>query len=206
MRGFSLGRSRARSSFAVLVSALALASTAALPTAAAARRHGPRAAGGSCPYAGTAANRAAASAMRAAAVCLINRERAVRGLPALHASRRLNRSAQGWTNAMVGGDFFSHGANFAGRISAVGFNWSSAGENIAAGYATPRAVVNGWMASTGHCENILNPRFREVGTGVRWQGLRRFGVGPAAWTEDFALAMGQRGMSGNYGPMHGCPY
>lgn len=206
MRGFSPRRSRASSSFAVLISAVALATMAALPPAAAAHIHGPRAAGGSCPYARTAANRAPAFALRAAVVCLVNRERARHGLPSLHASTRLNRSAQGWTNAMVDNDFFSHGANFAARISAVGFNWSSAGENIAAGYTSPREVVDGWMASTGHCENILNPRFREVGTGVRWRGLPKYDIGPAAWTQDFALAMGQRGLSGNYGPMHGCPY
>jgi uncharacterized protein YkwD len=144
--------------------------------------------------------------MRAAVVCLINRARAAHGLPGLHASPRLNRSAQGWTNAMVDHNFFSHGADFAARISAVGFNWSSAGENIATGYATPRQVVNGWMGSTGHCQNILNPSFRDVGTGVRWGGLRGYGTGPGTWTEDFALPMGQRRMSGNYGPMYGCPY
>jgi uncharacterized protein YkwD len=107
---------------------------------------------------------------------------------------------------MVEGNFFSHGSNFAARISAVGFNWASAGENIATGYSSPSEVVNGWMASTGHCQNILNPSFRDLGTGVRWSGLRGYGTGPGTWTEDFALPMGQHGMSGNYGPMHRCPY
>lgn len=205
MRGLSPRRRRAGSSFAVLISVVALAALAALPSVAAARRRTARAASG-CAYAGTPADQAPASAMRAAVVCLINQARAAHGLPALHPSRRLNRSAQGWTDAMVDGDFFSHGADFAARISAVGFNWSSAGENIATGYTTPNQVVSGWMASTGHCQNILNPDFREVGTGVRWRGLRGYGTGPGTWTEDFALAMGQRGLSGNYGPMDHCPY
>jgi hypothetical protein len=39
--------------------------------------------------------------MRAAVLCLINRQRTSRGLPTLHASRRLNRSAQGWTEHIV---------------------------------------------------------------------------------------------------------
>jgi uncharacterized protein YkwD len=205
MRGLSPRRLGAGPSFAVLFSAVAIAALATLPSVAAARRHARRSTG-SCPYAGTPADRAPSWAMRTAVVCLINRARAAHGLPGLRGSARLDRSAQGWTNAMVDHNFFSHGANFAGRISAVGFNWSSAGENIATGYSTPRQVVNGWMASVGHCQNILNPSFRDVGTGVRWRGLRGYGTGPGTWTEDFALPMGQRGMSGNYGPMHGCPY
>ncbi len=206
MRGFSPWRLGAGSSFAVLFSAFALAAMAALPTAAAARRHVRRSAGGGCAYARTPADQAPAGAMRDAVVCLINHARAAHGLPPLHASGRLDRSAQGWTNAMVDGNFFSHGGDFAARISAVGFNWSSAGENIATGYSTPHQVVAGWMASMGHCQNILNPSFRDVGTGVRWRGLRGYGTGPGTWTEDFALPMGKRGMSGNYGPMNGCPY
>lgn len=205
MRGFSRWRFGAGSRFAVLFSALAFAAVAIVPSPAAARRHVRRAAG-SCPYARTPANGAPVSGLRAAVVCLVNRARAAHGLPSLHASRRLDRSAQGWTNAMVEGNFFSHGSNFAARISAVGFNWASAGENIATGYSSPSEVVNGWMASTGHCQNILNPSFRDLGTGVRWSGLRGYGTGPGTWTEDFALPMGQHGMSGNYGPMHRCPY
>jgi uncharacterized protein YkwD len=204
MRGLSPRRLGAGSSFAVLICGVSLLVLTVVPAAAAARRR-PRATG-SCPYATTPADQAPAGALKAAVVCLINHDRAAHGLPALHASNRLNRSAQGWTNAMVDGNFFSHGGDFAGRISAVGFNWASAGENIATGYATPRQVVAGWMASTGHCQNILNPDFRDVGTGVRWRGLRGYGTGPGTWTEDFALPMGQRPMSGNTGPMHGCPY
>ena len=39
------------------------------------------------------------------------------------------------------------------------------GENIAAGYMTPKEVVEGWMNSTGHRENILSPKFTEIGVG-----------------------------------------
>jgi len=51
------------------------------------------------------------------------------------------------------------------RMTAAGYNWNSAGENIAAGEATPIAVVAGWMASPGHRDNILSPSYRETGTG-----------------------------------------
>jgi len=144
-------------------------------------------------------------ATKAAVVCLINKQRTDRGLPALHESGLLDRSAQQWTNTMVATGAFTHGANFAGRISAVGFHWSSAGENIATGFLTPRAVVAGWMASTGHCQNILNPTYTSVGTGVLHQVVGIGGDG-ATWTQDFALAAGHRAPSHNFGPADGCPY
>ena len=92
-----------------------------------------------------AARRTIAHASRAelqrAVVCLINHQRHHRGLPGLRESSRLNRSAQGWTNVMVSHRYFSHGADFAARISAVGFDWSNVGENIATGYTSPATVV-----------------------------------------------------------------
>lgn len=144
--------------------------------------------------------------MRAAVVCLINQERAAHGLPALRVDDRLNNSAQAWSNRMVAMHRFTHGANFARRISAAGFRWSAAGENIATGYMTPRQVVDGWMGSTGHCENILNPTYRDVGTGVDRHAISGYGTGPGTWTQDFALPMGKSAPSRNWGPANRCPY
>jgi uncharacterized protein YkwD len=139
-------------------------------------------------------------------VCLINQQRAAHHLPPLQASPLLNRSAQGWTNAMVASDQFTHGVNFALRISAVGYVWRSAGENIATGFATPRSVVKAWMGSTGHCQNILNPNYRNVGTGISTHPVKGYGTYGGTWTQDFALGMHQSAPSGNTGPMSGCPY
>ncbi len=139
-------------------------------------------------------------------VCLINQQRAAHHLPALTASPLLDRSAQGWTNAMVSSNQFTHGTNFASRISAVGFVWRLAGENIATGFATPRAVVKAWMASTGHCENILNPGYRDIGTGVSTHPIKGYATGAGTWTQDFALGMHQSPPSGNVSPMDACPY
>lgn len=144
--------------------------------------------------------------MRSAVVCLIDRQRAAHRLPALHASALLDRSAQGWTNEMVSSGDFTHGSDFAARISAVGFDWSSAGENIASGFPTPRSVVRAWMGSTDHCRNILSPQYRDIGTGVSRHAVRGAATGPATWTQDFALPMGQRAPSGNWGPADRCPY
>ncbi len=46
-------------------------------------------------------------------------------------------------------------------------NLRTAGENIAAGHPTGRAVVRGWMDSEGHRANILNRRYRLLGMAMR---------------------------------------
>jgi uncharacterized protein YkwD len=170
------------------------------------RRHRQAQTASGCTGAGARVGSASPKVLRSAVVCLINQERAAHHLPALQASPLLNSSAQGWTNAMVSTDQFTHGTNFAGRISAAGYVWRSAGENIATGYSTPRAVVRAWMASTGHCQNILNPTYRNIGTGVSVRVVKGFATGVGTWTQDFALGMHQSTPSGNYRPMGGCPY
>jgi uncharacterized protein YkwD len=144
--------------------------------------------------------------MDAAVACLINRQRTSRGLPALGVSSPLNHSAQGWNDSMVSSNNFTHGSNFAGRISAAGYHWQMAGENIATGYMTPAQVVAAWMASTDHCHNILDPGFRNVGTGETPSPVSSWASGPATWTQDFGLLMSQSALSGNHGPQNGCPY
>jgi uncharacterized protein YkwD len=190
------------------------ASTAVVfPSAASASRHHRHArhrarpaSNAHCAGANARVGHASAQLLRSAVVCLINQERAQHHLPPLSASPLLNRSAQGWTNAMVSSDQFTHGANFAGRISAAGYVWRSAGENIATGFSTPRSVVHAWMGSTGHCENILNPTFRNVGTGVSTRPVKGYATGTGTWTQDFALGMHSSPPSGNTRPMYGCPY
>jgi uncharacterized protein YkwD len=144
--------------------------------------------------------------MRTAVLCLVNEQRTSRHLPPLRANPKLTRSAQGWTNSMVATATFSHGSDFAARISAAGYRWSAAGENIATGYPTPRAVVRAWMASKGHCQNILGPQFRDLGIGVVARPVRGYASGPATWTEDFGLKQGARPPSHNAGPANACPY
>jgi uncharacterized protein YkwD len=159
-----------------------------------------------CAAAHTTIARASRARLQRAVVCLINRQRHAHGLPGLRENQRLNRSAQGWTNVMVTHRDFSHGADFAARISAVGFDWSNVGENIATGYATPAQVVRAWMASKGHCQNILNPQYRYVGTGVSDRSISGYSTLAGTWTQDFGLLMGQHAPSGNWGPAAGCPY
>jgi uncharacterized protein YkwD len=159
-----------------------------------------------CADAHTPITHSSRAQLQRVVVCLVNQERHARRLPGLRENGRLNRSAQGWTNVMVTHRDFSHGADFAARISAVGFDWSNVGENIATGYSTPARVVKAWMASKGHCQNILNPQYRYVGTGVANSPISGYSTGAGTWTQDFGLLMGQHAASGNWGPAEGCPY
>ena len=70
--------------------------------------------------------------------------------------------------------YFSHtsptyGAPFQ-MIKSFGLSFRTVGENIAKGYATPQAVVNGWMNSSGHRANILNASYTQIGVGYVGQG------------------------------------
>lgn len=56
----------------------------------------------------------------------------------------------------------SNGSTVAMRVDGVGYRWTSVGENVAAGRATALATLAQWMASPGHCGNIMNPRFVDV--------------------------------------------
>jgi uncharacterized protein YkwD len=197
-------RHRPLASAAAVIAAVTVSVTlSATVAAAAAHATDHRRATSTCTEASTTIAASTTQALRAAVVCLINLQRTSRGLPALKADSRLDRSAQGWTNEMVSHHEFTHGADFAERISSAGFRWSQAGENIASGFPTPASVVAGWMGSAGHCQNILSPTFREVGTGASPGATV---VSPGTWTQDFGLLMGQRPASDNGSPAAGCPY
>lgn len=82
-------------------------------------------------------------------------------------NNRLAQAAAGHSQDMADHDFFAHhsldGRTLAQRIDAAGYAWSSIGENIAVGQTTVNQVVDGWIASSGHCANIMNPQFVDIG-------------------------------------------
>ncbi|HUO68996.1 MAG TPA: CAP domain-containing protein, partial [Gammaproteobacteria bacterium] len=57
----------------------------------------------------------------------------------------------------------SDGSAPADRVTRSGYVWRGTGENVASGQQTPDAVMKSWLASPGHCENIMEPRFTEMG-------------------------------------------
>ena len=79
----------------------------------------------------------------------------------------LTRASLAHSEDMVAHNFFSHtgsnGSDIGQRATAAGYAWSFVGENIAAGYASINTVVGGWMASPGHCANIMNANFNDIG-------------------------------------------
>ncbi len=82
-------------------------------------------------------------------------------------SDKLTQAADAHSKDMAANNYFSHtsadGRSLADRVSATGYVWSSLGENIAAGYPDVNAVIDGWVASPGHCANLMAPGFTEVG-------------------------------------------
>jgi uncharacterized protein YkwD len=131
-----------------------------------------------------------------ATLCLVNQERATRGLSLLRAKRPLALAAAAHSRDMVARDYFDHvspaGVDPLARIRRAGYLRSGSGyslaENIAAagGNASPAAIVSMWMNSPGHRDNILNPAYRDTGIGVA-DGLPSVvGAGSGAtYTEDF---------------------
>ena len=87
--------------------------------------------------------------------------------PAVAWNAKLTQAADGHSQDMAANNYFSHtsrdGRTFSQRIDATGYAWSTAGENIAAGYSSVDAVMDGWTQSPGHCANLMNPNFSEIG-------------------------------------------
>lgn len=105
---------------------------------------------------------------------LVNEIRAENGLSALTYNWELSRVARYKSQDMKDNRYFSHTSPVYGSpfemMRSFGIAYRSAGENIARGYATPQAVVNGWMNSSGHRANILNASFTQIGVGYVAEG------------------------------------
>lgn len=75
-------------------------------------------------------------------------------------------AARGHSTDMARLDYLSHtgrdGRSVAQRVLAQGYPWSVVGENLAAGPQTVDEVVDGWLASPGHCVNLMKRDFAEV--------------------------------------------
>lgn len=102
-------------------------------------------------------------------VRLVNEIRVKNGLKELTYDWELSRVARYKSQDMKDNRYFSHTSPTYGSpfqmIKNFGLSYRSAGENIAKGYKTPQAVVNGWMNSSGHRANILNASYNRIGVG-----------------------------------------
>lgn len=97
-------------------------------------------------------------------VQLVNAARTSRGLRPLAVSSCADRYAEGWATHLAGVRTLVHRSDLGAMLGACGA--SMVGENIAYGGVTADALVQMWMGSTGHRENILNPSYTHVGTGA----------------------------------------
>lgn len=102
-------------------------------------------------------------------VRLVNEIRVQNGLSRLTEDWELSRVARYKSQDMKDNNYFSHTSPVYGSpfemMKNFGISYRSAAENIAKGQATPQAVVNAWMNSSGHRANILNPSFNKIGVG-----------------------------------------
>ena len=100
---------------------------------------------------------------------LVNEIRVQNGLRELTYDWELCRVARYKSQDMRDNRYFSHTSPTYGSpfqmMKSFGITYRTAGENIAKGQATPQAVVNAWMNSSGHRANILNSSFTHIGVG-----------------------------------------
>ncbi|MEY2515161.1 MAG: hypothetical protein QOJ89_2519 [bacterium] len=173
-----------------LVAALMVSLSLAAPSAASAAA--------ACPGSDLTPTSENISEVRTATLCLLNHERARRGMKRLAESPSLRKTAQRYSQTMVAQNFFDHvspgGSTLLSRVrnstaylQNVGA-WAL-GENIAWGtgeLSTPAETMKGWMASSGHRHNILNRRFRHVGIGIALGApVDAQGMSAATYTTDF---------------------
>lgn len=118
---------------------------------------------------------------------LVNQARAAEGLQPVVYNPVLEQQATHYACEMVQFDFFAHvspidGSTLGQRATAFGYDYLVVGENLAAGQTTPQQAFTDWMNSSSHRRNILDPRFTELGVGVRTGGTYGF-----YWVQEFGL-------------------
>lgn len=105
---------------------------------------------------------------------IVNQERSRAGLSRLTMNWELQRAARTKACDMANRGYFSHQSPTYGSpfdmMKSFGISFSSAGENIAQGQRTPAEVMQSWMNSPGHRENILKADFDEIGVGYCSRG------------------------------------
>ena len=124
---------------------------------------------------------------QAQVLALTNAERAKNGCDvALKANTALTKAAQAHAEDMLKHNYFDHnsqdGTNPFDRMTAAGYKWAGAAENIAAGQATPESVMTSWMNSPGHRANILNCGLKDLGVGYAAGSGAAYGQ---YWVQDF---------------------
>ncbi|MYN11137.1 CAP domain-containing protein [Massilia sp. FT127W] len=133
--------------------------------------------------AGQAALAASNAARAAPRLC---GDRMFAAAPPLSLNPALAEAALAHSSDMASKHYFSHqardGSYAADRAQNAGYAWRIVGENIASGINTPEEAVAGWLESPGHCANIMNPAFTEMGAAYSLNTARRL----MYWTQVLA--------------------
>jgi uncharacterized protein YkwD len=119
----------------------------------------------------------------AGATCAGNARPAV---PALKTNSILMGTAHAHAVDMATNNYFDHTNQQSqdpfDRMQAAGYQFSTAGENIAAGSETAEATMQQWMSSPGHCENIMKADFEEIGVGYAFNQQNQY---RHIWVQNF---------------------
>lgn len=103
-------------------------------------------------------------------ISLANSARVEGGLAELSPNALLSKAAQNKANDMLAKQYFSHntpdGATPWSFIKAVGYSYTTAGENLAIDFTEAENIQTAWMNSPGHRANIMNKNFEEIGIGI----------------------------------------
>lgn len=123
---------------------------------------------------------------------LVNQERARTGLGPVARNATLEAQAGQYACEMIHYDFFDHvnpvtRSTLGQRATQFGYGYQVVGENLAAGQTSPEQTFADWMNSPGHRQNILDPRFTELGIAVRAGGDYGF-----YWVQEFGRPAGLR--------------
>jgi uncharacterized protein YkwD len=113
-------------------------------------------------------------------VALVNQERKEAGCDPVTVDDRITDAAKDHSQDQADMGKMTHtgsdGSAVGKRVTRAGYTWSKVGENVASGTTSPERVMQLWMNSDAHRENILNCAFENIGVG-------RVG---GYWTQDFA--------------------
>lgn len=105
-------------------------------------------------------------------------------LPALEWDSQLGKVARLKSKDMVENNYFAHHSPVYGSpfdmMKQFGISYTWGAENLALGYTTGESVVRGWMNSSGHRANILNPKLNKIGIGAHANNSQRI-----YWTQIF---------------------
>lgn len=112
--------------------------------------------------------------------------------PPLRYSQTLERASVDHARDMARRGYFDHhtpeGITPTERLARTGYRWTLTGENLAKGRMTPVEAMRGWLGSAGHCANIMDPRFTEMGFGLAAADDRE---GELYWVQTFAVPRGE---------------